>query len=277
VARTDLRARLLSAFLLAPLLLLLLFRGSPDAWYALVFVCTAVATLELVTMTHQGDRVAQVACVLCSLAVSWVVYWHGSDPRLLLTSILVLPIVGLLLALWRLPDMPSAALRAMSGIGSPLYVGGLLTCLALLRRDAGALGPYYVLLALKLSWLADTGGFFAGRYLGQNGKKLHPRVSPKKTQIGFVGSLLGATLGVLIAKLWYLQDVPLPELLLLGVIAGSLGQLGDLAESMIKRSAGIKDSGHLIPGHGGVLDRIDALLIVSPILYLYVAWRQSHA
>jgi phosphatidate cytidylyltransferase len=79
---------------------------------------------------------------------------------------------------------------------------------------------------------------------------------------------------VLIAKFWYLRDVPLIELLLLGLVAGTLGQLGDLAESMIKRSAGIKDSGHLIPGHGGLLDRIDALLIVSPVLYLYaVCWR----
>jgi phosphatidate cytidylyltransferase len=160
----------------------------------------------------------------------------------------------------------------MSGVAAPLYVGGLLACLALLRRDTGELGPYYVLLALMLSWLADTGAFFAGRYLGKNGKKLHPRVSPKKTQIGFLGSLVGATVGVMIAKVWYLRSVPVLELLVLGLVAGSLGQLGDLAESMLKRSAGIKDSGHLIPGHGGLLDRIDALLIVSPVLYLYTAW-----
>jgi phosphatidate cytidylyltransferase len=265
-------ARLLSAGVLAPLLLLLLFRGSPDAWFALVVVGAALATLELVTMTHPGDRVAQAVCVLMSVGVSWVVYEHGNDPRALLTVLLVVPVVGLMLALWRLTDLASAALRAMSAVAAPLYVGGLLACLALLRRDTGDLGPYYVLLALKLSWLADTGGFFAGRFLGKNGKKLHPRVSPKKTQIGFLGSLVGATVGVLIAKLWYLRSVPVIELLVLGLVAGSLGQLGDLAESMIKRSAGIKDSGHLIPGHGGLLDRIDALLIVSPVLYLYTAW-----
>ena len=76
------------------------------------------------------------------------------------------------------------------------------------------------------------------------------------------------------AVLSELADVPLGELVVLGVVAGALGQLGDLAESMIKRSAGIKDSGNLIPGHGGLLDRIDALLIVSPVVYLYaVSWR----
>jgi phosphatidate cytidylyltransferase len=273
LARSDLGVRLLSAGLLAPLLLLLLFRGSPDAWSWLVLVAAALTTWELTTMTHQGDRVAQAACTLVSVAVSWVVYHHDRDPRALLSVLLLLPIFGLMLALWRLTDLPSAALRAMSGVATPLYVGGLLGSLALLRRDAGELGPFYVLLVLKLSWLADTGGFFAGRYLGKDGKKLHPRVSPKKTQIGFVGSLVGATVGVLIAKFWYLQDVPLPELIALGLVAGALGQLGDLAESMIKRSADVKDSGNLIPGHGGLLDRIDALLIVSPVVYLYaVAW-----
>jgi phosphatidate cytidylyltransferase len=181
-----------------------------------------------------------------------------------------------MLALWRLDDMSRAALEAMSSVAAPLYVGGLLTCLALMRRDAGELGPYYVLLALKLSWLADTGGYFAGRFLGKNGKKLHPRVSPKKTVIGFWGSLVGAVCGVIIAKLWYMRNVPWLELLVLALVAGSLGQLGDLVESMLKRSTGIKDSGNIVPGHGGLLDRIDALLIVAPILYLYATWWQGH-
>jgi phosphatidate cytidylyltransferase len=183
------------------------------------------------------------------------------------------PIAGLLVALWRLTELESAALRASAGVAAPLYVGGLLTCLALLRRDTGALGPFYVLLALKLSWLADTGGYFAGRFLGKNGKKLNPRVSPKKTVVGFWGSLVGALIGVLIAKVWYLGHLPLAELIVLGLVLGSLGQLGDLVESMIKRSTGIKDSGNIVPGHGGLLDRIDALLIVSPGLYLYAIWR----
>lgn len=272
MTQTNLGARLITAAIAAPLLLLLLFRGSADGWHYLVVAAAGLATFELVAMTHVGDRVAQLGCAVISMAVSWVVYHYSGDARALLSVILVVPILGLLLALWRLADMESAALRAMSGVAAPLYVGGLLTCLALLRRDLGELGPFYVLLALKLSWLADTGGYFAGRFLGKNGKKLHPRVSPKKTVIGFWGSLLGAVAGVLIAKVWYLTDKPLLELVVLALVAGSLGQLGDLIESMLKRSTGIKDSGNIVPGHGGLLDRIDALLIVSPILYLYATW-----
>lgn len=273
MTRTNLGARLLTAAIAAPLLLLLLFRGSPFAWYGLVLVATLLATLELVAMTHPGDRVAQGMIALSSVATSWVVYRYTHDARALLTLVLVVPIVGLLLALWRLTDLESAGLRAMASVAAPLYVGGLLACLGLLRRDMGSLGPFYVLLALKLSWLADTGGYFAGRYLGRNGRKLHPRVSPKKTWVGFWGSLAGALVGVLVAKVWYLRSVPAAELIVLGIALGALGQLGDLAESMIKRSTGIKDSGSIVPGHGGMLDRIDALLMVSPALYMYAMWR----
>lgn len=252
--------------------MLLLFRGTAEWWYLLVLSATALGTLELTQMTHPGDRVAQALVTLSGMLVSWVIYHHTDDARALLAVLLVVPIYGLMLSLWRLGDLQSAALRAMATVASPLYIGGLLACLALLRRDNGELGPYYVLLALKLSWLADTGAYFFGRYLGKHGKKLHPRVSPGKTRIGFWGSLVGATAGVTVAKLWYLPHIPWLELLILGWVAGSLGQLGDLVESMIKRSTGIKDSGALIPGHGGILDRVDALLVVSPVLYLYTAW-----
>lgn len=276
VPSSNLGARLLTAAIGAPLLLLLLFKGSPEAWYFLVLIATGLATVELTAMTHADDRLGQGLCAAMSMLVSWVVYHYTKDPGALLAMVLLVPIAGLMLALWRLRDMQGAGLKAMSSIASPLYVGALLCCLALLRRDGGQLGPFYVLLALKLSWLADTGGYFAGRFLGKNGKKLHPRVSPKKTVIGFWGSLAGALLGVIIAKLWYLSSAPIGELVALALVAGCLGQLGDLAESMIKRSTGIKDSGNIVPGHGGLLDRIDALLIVAPILYLYATWRQAH-
>ena len=180
MARTDLGARLLSAGLLGPLLLLLLFRGSPEAWYFLVLAATALATLELSAMTHPGDRVAQAACTVTSMAVSWVVYHHSQEPRALLSVLLVLPIVGLMLALWRLTDLPSAALRAMSGIASPLYIGGLLASLALLRRDAGELGPYYVLLALMISWLGDTGGFLPAATSARMAKSFTRASAPRK-------------------------------------------------------------------------------------------------
>jgi phosphatidate cytidylyltransferase len=264
---SNLGIRLLTAALAAPLLLLLLFLGSADSWYLLVLAAAGLSSFELLAMTHPHDRVARGAGTLLALAASVVLYFHTTDPRALLALLVALPIVGLFVTLWRLGEIETSALRAFATIAGAMYVGGLLTCLALLRRDNGALGPYYVLLALKISWLGDTGGYFVGRYFGD--RKLYPRVSPKKTLAGLWGSMLGAVLGCVIAHFWYMRDVPLLELVVLGVIGGALGQMGDLAESMLKRSTGIKDSGTLIPGHGGILDRIDALLIVSPLLYLY--------
>lgn len=260
--------RLLSVAIAAPLLLLLLFAGSAQSWFGLVAVAAGVAGAELFAMTHRGDPVARLLGALMSVVVCATVYFLGDDPRALLTALLVLPLAGLLVTLGRLGEVETAGLRAMAAIAGPLYTGGLVASLALLRRDHG---PAMVLLALLLSWLADTGGYFIGRRFGHLGGKLSPVVSPGKTRVGFLGSLLGAMAGATGAHFW-LIDRPLPELLLLALVGGGLGQVGDLAASMLKRSQGIKDSGTLIPGHGGLLDRIDALLIVSPVVYLYALW-----
>jgi phosphatidate cytidylyltransferase len=158
----------------------------------------------------------------------------------------------------------------MAGVAAPLYVGGLLTTIGLIHRDLGPIGPHYVVMTLMFAWFGDTGGYFFGRYLGKT--KLYEAVSPKKTREGFFGSLVGSCVGALLAHFWYLPSIPLLHALALALVGGALGQLGDLVESLIKRSTGIKDSGTLVPGHGGILDRVDALLIVSPLVYLYTVW-----
>lgn len=271
--RGNLAARLGTVAIAAPLLLGLLFYGPVIGWYYMMLGTIALASWELTGMSHPDDRVSRAIITLCSLAVSWVFYHYTHDARALATLFLAVPIVGLMLSLWRLGDLSSAALRCMASISVPFYIGGLLTCLALLDREHGALGPRFVFLALLLSWLADTGGYFAGRFLGPRWPaKLHPAVSPKKTWIGFCGSVIGAVAGAIAASCWFLPSLPFGHALGLALVAGILGQLGDLAESMLKRSTGVKDSGSVVPGHGGMLDRVDALAIVSPVLYLYGSW-----
>jgi phosphatidate cytidylyltransferase len=125
-------------------------------------------------------------------------------------------------------------------------------------------------MCLTFSWLADTGGYFFGRFLGKT--KLYEAVSPKKTRAGFVGALVGASVGGILASLVYLPALPLSHSIPLALFAGAIGQLGDLVESLLKRSTGIKDSGGIVPGHGGMLDRIDALIVVSPIVYLFASY-----
>ncbi len=267
--KSNLLTRFLTAILVAPLLLLALFLGPSWLWLGIVALATALAALELFGMTHPRDRLAQWLGVLSSVSVCLALYFGSAEPRVLLSVLALVPISGLLIPLWRLGEIPTAGLRIMTGVAGPLYVG-LLTSLALLHRDQGADGPGFVLLALMFAWLADTGGYFFGRFLGKT--KLYEAVSPKKTRAGFVGALVGALLGALLAHFWFLPRLDLVHGLVLALLCGALGQLGDLVESLLKRSTGIKDSGSLVPGHGGILDRVDALLVVGPLLYLYTLW-----
>jgi len=270
VAATNLGLRLITAAVVVPPLLLLMFRGPAWGFYALVLLIACLGARELFRMTHPGDEISQGIGVVSTALVSLGVYFGANDARLLVTVLLAVPVVGILVPLARLGEIATAGIRIMAGVAGPLYVGASLTTLAVLRRDLGTSGPGWVVLTLTFAWLADTGGYFFGRFLGKT--KLYEAVSPKKTRAGFVGALVGACVGALAARLWYLPEVNLAHVLPLAVFAGALGQLGDLVESLLKRSTGIKDSGSVVPGHGGVLDRIDALLVVSPLVYLYVLW-----
>ena len=190
LAASNLKVRLLTAAVVVPPLMWLLFLGPAWGFFVLVLVAAAISADELFRMTHPDDGVARAIGILTTLGVSVSLYLWGSDPRVLLTLLFVVPLLGLMVPLWRLGEIPTAALRTFAGVTGPLYIGGLLTALALLRRDAGAVGPHYVFMCLTFAWLADTGGYFFGRFLGK--RKLYEAVSPKKTRAGFVGALLGA-------------------------------------------------------------------------------------
>jgi phosphatidate cytidylyltransferase len=272
VAASNLTLRLGTAAVVVPPLLYLMYLGPSAGFFVAVLVAATLAARELFRMTHPGDAISQVVCVSLTLAAASAVYLCADDPRVLLTAFLAIPLIGILLPLFRLGDIATAGLRMTAGAAGPIFVGATLATLALLRRDFTS-GPSWVLLALMFAWLADTGGYFFGRFLGKT--PLYPAVSPKKTRAGFVGALVGACVGTLIAHFWYLPELDLARGLPLAVVAGAAGQLGDLAESLLKRSTGIKDSGSLVPGHGGMLDRVDALLVVGPLVYLFAAWTAS--
>jgi phosphatidate cytidylyltransferase len=268
--KSNLTIRLLTAAVVVPPLLGLLFKGPAWGFFALVLVASAVAADELFRMTHPGDGIARGIGVLSTLGACAVTYQYSRDPRALLAMVVGITLIGLLTPLWRLGDMQTAALRTLAGVAGPFYIGSLLATLALLRRDGQNDGGNLVFMSLTFSWLADTGGYFFGRFLGKT--KLYEAVSPKKTRAGFVGALVGASVGATVASLWYLPALPMSHALPLGLFAGAVGQLGDLVESLLKRSTGIKDSGGIVPGHGGMLDRIDALIVVSPIVYLFASY-----
>ncbi|HLB25673.1 MAG TPA: phosphatidate cytidylyltransferase [Nitrospirota bacterium] len=150
-----------------------------------------------------------------------------------------------------------------------IYVAWLSAYFILLRdwRVGGIDGRDLVFFLMVVTWATDTGAYYTGTLAGKH--KLYPKISPKKSWEGAFGGLALAVAAAVGCKYWFYHELPLHDAVTLGVVLGIVGQVGDLAESMIKRSARIKDSGGIFPGHGGYLDRVDSLLLNAPALYYY--------
>jgi phosphatidate cytidylyltransferase len=268
---SNLAVRLGTAFVGLPVVLGITYAAPPWVFYLVVLAASLVGAHELFAMTHPRDRVAQWFGVLLSAVVSVVVYARDSDPGALLAVLVGTPLIGLLFTLARLGAIETAAPRAFALGAGPLLVVVPLTLLAVTRRTSGAAGAGAVVLALGLAWFADTGAYFAGRFAGRH--RLYEAVSPKKTVEGAIGGLLASVVWALLGSIGYLRGaLPLGHALALGVVAGALGQAGDLGESLLKRSTGVKDSGTIVPGHGGILDRVDALLMTAVVVFFYAQW-----
>jgi phosphatidate cytidylyltransferase len=187
--------------------------------------------------------------------------------------VLLAVVVPGLYYLFRFRDIPSVAGRYAATVTGIVYAGYLTTYLAKLKVIDPGQGGDTVLLVLIVAWLADTGGYFAGRFLGK--AKLYEAVSPKKTWAGAWGGIAGSVVGVAALERISAGWLTWLDVVLIAIPGGVLGQLGDLTESLIKRSVGVKDSGALLPGHGGLLDRIDAVLFIAPYVYGYLVVRAA--
>jgi phosphatidate cytidylyltransferase len=266
---SNLTIRFASAIVFVPLLLWLLYGGPAWGFFLLVLAAALMGSFELFSMTHPGDRVSQAIGVALAAGVSLALWLGTHDARLLVTILVAIPLAAPLFTLLRLGDLSTAALRTFALGTAPLFIAAPLTMLALIRRDTPN-GASWVVLTIMFAWFSDTGGYFAGRFLGK--RKLYEAVSPKKTVEGAIGGLGGSVVGALLAHFWFLPVLSLEAGVPLALAAGALGQAGDLGESLIKRSMGVKDSGAIVPGHGGILDRVDALILTSATVYLYTLW-----
>lgn len=160
-------------------------------------------------------------------------------------------------------SLPSSAIAVLA----TTYVGMLGGSLIRLRGDFPQVGWKLVFFLLLVVWLGDSGAYYVGKQLGKH--KLSPRISPKKTIEGLIGGFMASVITALVIHFTFFPEFPLLHAIIAGVILSFAGVVGDLAESMWKRSAAVKDSGTLIPGHGGFLDRFDSILFTAPILYCY--------
>ncbi len=273
--------RVITAAILIPLVLLLVFLGPRWQWLFTLAVATvaALAGWEFMGLAEKGGANPPRAAVLVALLALFAVNFQWPDRTAAIFGILSL---GLLVYCTFLRPVEQVMADAATSIFCLLYVGFTLIAVVTLHEDAN--GPSLVAFLLCVVWAGDSVALYVGRAWGRH--KLAPTLSPKKTWEGSIGSLVGSLLmaGALLglaelltqwdsAVLSYPGDVW--YWLGLAVVVNVAAQVGDLAESALKRSSGVKDSGSLIPGHGGVLDRIDALLLAAPVLWYAQVIHQS--
>ena len=190
---------------------------------------------------------------------------YSKDFMLLLLALTLFVLTFGLIFLLRIEDIKSSAGEVAFLFLGVLYIPFLLTHLALLREVA--YGVQWIFLLLIIVMTGDTAAYYTGRTFGK--RKLYPMVSPNKTIEGSLGGLVGSLAGVFIARATFFPQLSVADAIALPLLLGVLGQLGDLFESMLKRSFGVKDSGTIVPGHGGILDRLDSILFAAPAASLY--------
>ncbi len=258
----NLIVRVVTALVLLPGVLWLIWRGGvPLA--LLIAGATAVSALELNLMPKPqltGAAIVSAAgAFLIPLLHEVSLGWASASA--VLSGVVVLSCADALLFEQQIPEAPRRVGLAVLGAA---YPGVLLASILPLRRMAR--GEWWILLLLAVTWLNDSFAYFTGRAFGR--RKLYERISPGKTWEGAIGGAAGSLLGAIAIQQLWIPELPIWGAALIGLGAAVLGPAGDLSESMLKRAFGAKDSGHLLPGHGGLLDRIDALLFNAPFVLL---------
>jgi phosphatidate cytidylyltransferase len=263
----NLATRILVAAVAVPLIILLLYQPHHELLWAVVFAASLLTMYELFSMTLP-DRRDRIAALVIGGAAAAGFYWLPARFAPHTSAFLFSFTVPALYFLFRPGDIASAGERLAYTVLGIIYGGLSFGFIAFIKRDFGPTGGDTIVLVLATAWLSDTGGYFAGKYLGR--RKLYPAVSPNKTWAGAIGGTAAALAGGFVLREWRLQGLEVIDVVVLTGVGSVLGQLGDLVESLLKRSRGVKDSGDILPGHGGLLDRVDAVLFIAPWFYLYV-------
>ncbi len=294
---SNLTQRVLVAIIGVPAILILTVLGG---WWFFLFV-QVVAVLglnEFFSMASQkGCRPNRALGLGATLAIGFMLFFIDAAPFvflgemrffLIVAIVMFLALATLIVELWR--DKPQAIANvSITGFGV-MYVAFCLDSLLGIRSLFAA--PWIdvqaftalngaelelakerwaymiVLCTIVAIWICDTAAYFVGLSIGKH--KLFPRISPKKSWEGAIGGFLFSGLGFALMAHFWLPVIPTVHAIILGILIGIIGQLGDLSESLLKRDAGIKDSSNIIPGHGGILDRFDSILFVAPLVFIYL-------
>jgi phosphatidate cytidylyltransferase len=266
---SELTKRIIVAIMGIPAIVVLTYLGG---WYffALISIISMVALWEFYTMQKKQDQKPQVVTGIAAGLLILIGFQTGE--WILIGNLLILLVIGILLY-----EMLQANEKASINIGItivgvvyiPFFMAMLLSTRNFLDQslpDTIQAGFTFVMILLVTIWICDTLAYSVGSALGKH--KLYEKVSPNKTWEGAVAGLLSAVLTIVCVKLLNLLPLDWFKSIILGLTIGTIGQLGDLVESWFKRNTGVKDSSSLLPGHGGMLDRFDSLIFLSPAMFI---------
>ncbi len=265
-------ARLITGVFLALSVSLSIIFFPPLIIKIIVVLLTAIGAYECARMLlPKSEKRLLYLSVFFSMVLSVSLMFLNPSSHLYPLQVAALPILFLLLLLFHIffpGEIHQVTHKITGSLFTVIYCGILFSFLGLLRDTHQ--GKAWLFYTLACTFSSDTGAFFAGRYLGKH--KLAPKISPNKTIEGFFGGVLMSIGVAFFMSVFIFKNFSSLEVLVIGSICGMVGPFGDLTESLIKRGAGVKDSGKLIPGHGGLLDRVDALLFTAPVVYGYAYW-----
>ena len=257
-------ARELTTLVAAPVAVWIIVRAPESVFDGALALVAALALYEFLELgRHKGYRLPVVLCILLMLFIFAAFIFEPVSVEMGVFATLLLIPTSYVFGRGVLEEaLPSSAIAVMA----TLYVGMLGGSLIRLHKDF-PVGWKLVLFLLVVVWIGDAGAYYVGKNFGKH--RLSPRISPKKSVEGLIGGCITAIIAAIVIQLTFFHEFPLHHAAIAGVILSLTGVIGDLAESMWKRSAAVKDSGTLIPGHGGFLDRFDSIFFTAPILYVY--------
>ena len=249
----------------APVVVLIIGFGQKIGLLLLILVATSQGLIEFYRLTFpESQPKEKTVWIGVGLLLPLGAYFGQAETILVVMALAVVALFLLFLA--KPGDFGTLMSRMAFALFGIIYVSFLLSHILLLRNEL--MGTRWVFFLLFTIWACDTAAYFTGTLIGRH--KLYPKVSPKKSVEGLLGGLGGSVTVALLFRQFFLPHLTLSQAVMLAFLMMILGQAGDFAESMIKRSANVKDSSRLVPGHGGILDRLDSFLFSAPFLYYYV-------
>ena len=257
--------RVLTALILIPILVYIVQFAPVAVCIGVIFVAMLLALQEYLSLVDIPVSFRVVSSLIAATA-TLVHIWPQFYFVLLIGAMLLL-----MLALFSSLELAAGFRAAVSSFFGAAYVGGLMGFLIAVRMWNG--GEDFLMMLLIIIWAGDSFAYFAGKSFGRH--KLSPAVSPNKTWEGAIAGFVFGIVAAVLCKFTFIPGIQLVHAIGLGAVVGISGQIGDLCESIVKRAAKVKDSGGMIPGHGGMLDRVDSLLFGAPAMYYYLSFFHS--